>query len=162
MMKRISVLLLVLLAAGLTVSSSADHPCSVADLNGDCNVDLRDYSIFQAAFSGAEVLELVGPTWDVFYLDNRDGWTYTVSFVFYHNGTVRFGTTPADGFVFYDFDHGIITVHFVLLGDESDRCPVHNITNTQLEFSFLSADELAGATICNGAPIESLRALRRF
>lgn len=158
-MKRMSVLLLVLLAVGLTVSRSADHPCSVADLNGDCNVDLRDYAMFQTAFSGTGAFELVGPTWDVFYLDNRHGWTYTTSFVFYHNGTVwRARDEEVGTFFFYDVGGETITVQFGIKGDGD----CGNEQHPYMDFSFLSADELVGATICNGAPIESLRALRRF
>ena len=101
----------------------------------------------------------VGPTWDVFYLHNLHGWMYETALVFYHNGTVRRGRDEEVGtFKFYDIDGETIIVQFGIWGDGD----CGNDQNPYIEFSFLSANELIGATICNGGPIESLRALRRF
>jgi hypothetical protein len=63
-----------LLAVAVTVLNSAEpagEPCPVADLDGDCDVDLRDYTIFQREFTGSTALDPVGGVWDffVFFLD---------------------------------------------------------------------------------------------
>lgn len=161
-MKRVSIFLLVLLAVGVTVLDSAEpagQDCSVADLDGDCDVDLSDFAVFQAAFSGTSDYELVGDTWDVFYLNNIRGWAYSQSFVFYRNGTVDIqanATTPF--FWFYTFDGQEVVIDGVAVWGDGD-CGGQIL---EIIASFNGSDEMQGFSYCKGAPFESLRLLRRF
>ncbi len=148
--------LLVVTVGTLTSSEPAGKPCSIADLDGDCDVDLRDYELFQREFSGATSFELVGPTWDVFHAHDTLGWTYTASFVFYRNGTIGVGSPFPGSFFFYEFDGELVTIDWQLAGDEGWCEGLAHI-----ELSFAGAGELTGDTICNGVPLESLWALRR-
>lgn len=89
-----------LLAVTVTVLNSAEpagDPCSVADLDGDCDVDLADFRVFQGEFTGMPEFEPVGGMWDVFYprLPTGEAYYYA-TLLFYANDTLehRWGSTP--------------------------------------------------------------------
>ncbi len=155
----------VLLAAAVAVLNSADpggNPCSIADLDGDCDVDLSDFAVFQAAFSGAGDYELVGEIWDVFYLHNVNEWLYSgQSFVFYRNGTVDINANaPSPSLYFYTFDGQQAAIDGVAVRGDGECAGA--APTVEMIVSFNGSDEMQGFSYCNGEPFEFLRLLRRY
>ena len=108
----------VLLAVTATVINSAEpgaERCPRADLDGDCDVDLRDYAEMQNAFTGPlnAGFDVLG-TWDVFlfhldYLPPNQN-EYFGTFIFYGNGVVNLPNTSA----LYETDGRRVTIDYGL------------------------------------------------
>lgn len=158
----------------LTVAAASTHSsqptattCSVADLDGDCDVDLADYSVFQAEFSSQTSFNLVGEYWDVFYQRNADQhWQYiSVTLRFYANGTVDVYANGGGAayFRFYVFDGQTVTIDEYSPGNDAPiGCPSQRDLRTSLTFT--DADRMEGTEYClsSGQTLESYLVLRRF
>jgi len=159
----------VLLAGAVAVLNSSEpagDACSIADLDGDCDVDLADYMVFQQEFSGETSFRLVGEDWDVFYLRNTDQeWAYAGSWRFYANGTMNPNSQDSDhlSFRFYEFDGNAVVLDGLSpQTDDPVGCPPPSIINTVV--TFVTADRMEGSKVCttDARQLESYLVLRRF
>jgi len=154
----------VLLAVTGTVLNSAEpggEQCPRADLDGDCDVDLRDYAVFQAEFTGSPAFDPVGGVWDVFvfFLDPpHQPYVYFGNLQFYRSGVVIADAGELPGALFYSRDADGVTLNFVGWNYCGSSAP-------SLDLQSVNADVMESVVLLdprtNGCQRYYFRALRR-